>query len=388
MRALKSKIFNFIWIFIITTGILILPVYLIYNNIKGIIIEELGKSSTGIATTVASFIEQDIDPYKKLTFIEEYVTGGYDIIYYNKMLETFQNIKKQTGVSFIYTEKIVSDTEKAYILDGEDPNSKLFSPLGSKEGMANIELQAFNEGIVISTGLAHSEAWGDFITGFAPIIDYETGEVIGLVGVDFSFHYVRNIVNGVKTIIFASIFIIILLVSIVINKILNLRAKSLETDYLTGLYSKNYYEHHLNIAIKDAMLKDKTFSLAMIDLDDFKGINDQFGHVIGDKVLKSVAEIMKINMRSVDICSRYGGDEFIVILPETKQEHAVLICERILDRICNLDFLNEGVEINISLSVGVAEWKYGMSSEKLIECADQAMYISKNTGKNKVTFYK
>lgn len=388
LRVIKNKIFNFICIFMIITGILILPVYLIYNNVKGIIIDELGKSARNIAITAASFIEQDIEPYKELTFTDEYVEGNFDEIYYEKMQETFRDIKRKTGVAYIFTEKKVSDKEIAYILDGEEPNSECFYCLGSLDRMKDIELQAYNEGITISSELIHDRVSGDFIKGFAPIMDYKTGKIIGLVGVDFTLDYVKNMINGVKTIIFTSILIIILLVTIVVNRILNMRAKSLETDYLTGLYSKNYYENHLNIIIKDAQLKEIPFSIIMIDVDDFKEINDQFGHIIGDKVLKSVAKIMQSNMRSVDICSRYGGDEFIVILPETKNEHAVLISERILDRISNLDLDNEGIDINISLSIGIAEWKRDMSSENLIECADKAMYISKNTGKNKVTVYK
>lgn len=388
LRVIKNKIFNFICIFMTITGILILPVYLIYNNVKEIIIDELGKSARNIAITAASFIEQDIEPYKELTFTDEYVEGNFDEIYYEKMQETFQDIKRKTGVAYIFTEKKVSDREIAYILDGEEPNSECFYCLGSLDRMKDIELQAYNEGITISSELIHDRVSGDFIKGFAPIMDYKTGKIIGLVGVDFTLDYVKNMINGVKTIIFTSILIIILLVTIVVNRILNMRAKSLETDYLTGLYSKNYYEDHLNIIIKDAQLKEIPFSIIMIDVDDFKEINDQFGHIIGDKVLKSVAKIMQSNMRSVDICSRYGGDEFIVILPETKNEQAVLISERILDRISNLDFGNDGIDINISLSIGIAEWKRDMSSENLIECADKAMYISKNTGKNKVTVYK
>jgi len=367
---------------------LIIPAYLIYNNIKGIIIEELGKSAMNVATTAASFIENDIESYKDLSFTEKFAKESYEETYYNVMNETFRQIKKNTGVAFIFTEKKISDNKIAYILDGEDPKSKFFSPIGSIGIMTDIELRAFNEEIAVSSDLVNGRVGGYFVKGFAPIIDNETGEVIGIVGVDLKMDYVKNIINGVKAIIFSFIFIIILLVTIVVNRILNMRAKSLSTDYLTGLYSKSYYENHLDIAIKEAELKGKTFSVSMIDIDDFKEINDQFGHIAGDKVLKSVAEIMQLNMRSADICSRYGGDEFIVILSETKGEHAVLICERILDRISSLDLRCSGSIINVSLSIGIAEWKNGMTSEKLIECADQAMYVSKSTGKNKVTVYK
>lgn len=341
-----------------------------------------------IATTAASFIENDIESYKGLSFTKKYEKGSYDEIYYKKMNETLREIKKQTGVAFIFTENKISDNKIAYILDGEEPYSKFFSPIGSTGRMTDIELRAFNDEIAISSGLVNGRIGGYFVKGFSPIIDREKDEVIGIVGVELKIDYVKNIINGVKAMISTFIFIIIFLVTIVVNRILNMRAKSLSTDYLTGLYSKSYYENHLDIAIREAQLKGKTFSVSMIDIDDFKEINDQFGHIAGDKVLKSVAEIMQSNMRSLDVCSRYGGDEFIVILTETKSEHAFLICERILDRISSLDLHCDGSIINVSLSIGIAEWKNGMTSEKLIECADQAMYISKSTGKNKVTVYK
>jgi len=341
-----------------------------------------------VATTAASFIENDIESYKELSFAEKYVKESHDEIYYKVMNETFREIKKNTGVAFIFTEKKISDNKIAYILDGEDPNSKFFSPIGSIGIMTDIELRAFNEEVAASSDLVDGRAGGYFVKGFAPIIDKKMKEVIGIVGVDLKMDYVKNIIHGVKAMIFAFIFIIVLLVTVVVNRLLNMRAKSLSTDYLTGLYSKSYYENHLDIAIKEAELKGKTFSVSMIDIDDFKEINDQYGHIAGDRVLKSVAEIMQLNMRSVDICSRYGGDEFIVILSETKSEHAVLICERILDRISSLDLRYDGSIINVSLSIGIAEWENGMDRDDLIECADQAMYVSKSTGKNKVTVYK
>nr|WP_312578515.1 diguanylate cyclase [Sedimentibacter sp.] len=371
----------------ITTIILILPVFLIYQNIRGIIINELGKSAMSIASAAASFIEQDVESFKELTLKDNYVNGNYDRVYYEKMQETFRKIKGKTGVSFIFTEKKLSEREAVFIFDGEENGSKMFSQLGSINYISDAERRAFNEKLNISTDLINDSLWGAFISGFAPIIDANDGEVLGLVGVDFSLAYVKNIINSVKAILLTSIFIIVFLITVIVNKILEMRTKSLETDYLTGLYSKNYYEDELDFIIKDSKSKGKIFSLVMIDIDDFKEINDQRGHIIGDKVLKSVAKIMQQNMRSVDICSRYGGDEFIVILPETTKEHAVLISERILDRISNLDFSNEGIDINMSLSIGIAEWKSYMTSENLIECADKAMYISKNTGKNKVTVY-
>ncbi|MBP1924733.1 diguanylate cyclase (GGDEF)-like protein [Sedimentibacter acidaminivorans] len=368
--------------------ILTLPVLLIYQDIKGVIISELGKSAMNIASSVASFIEQDIEPFKELASNGKYIKGSYDETYYEKMQETFRDIKEKTGVSFVYVEKRVSNTELAYIFDGEKQESKLFSPLGYIDILYEEERMVFDEKITVSTKLVNNPVWGELISGFAPIIDKKSGEVIALAGVDISLSYIDKIINSIKAIILTAIFIIIFLITVFVDRILRMRAKSLETDYLTGLYSKNYYESELDFIIRDSLFKEKVFCVFMIDIDDFKYINDHRGHIIGDKVLKSVANIMQENMRGVDICSRYGGDEFIVILPETTKEHAFLIGQRILDKISNLDLINVGIDIKISLSIGIVEWKPNMSAENLIECADQAMYISKKTGKNKVTIYK
>ena len=96
-----------------------------------------------------------------------------------------------------------------------------------------------------------------------------------------------------------------------------------------------------------------------------------------------------LNLRSVDICSRYGGDEFIIILPNTNQNQAALIGERIREKISNQEMFIDNVEtIHASLSIGIAELNYNMNAEKLTECADRAMYISKNKGKNTITIFK
>ena len=127
----------------------------------------------------------------------------------------------------------------------------------------------------------------------------------------------------------------------------------------------------------------------MLDIDNYKSINDRYGHPMGDAVLKNLAQIMVLSTRSMDTCSRYGGDEFVIILPDSSQEIAASISERIQKKIAEMQVpVSDHESFGITVSIGIAEWQPGMSVRALTEYADQAMYLSKNNGKNQVTIYK
>jgi diguanylate cyclase (GGDEF)-like protein len=126
----------------------------------------------------------------------------------------------------------------------------------------------------------------------------------------------------------------------------------------------------------------------MIDFDDFKMINDKYGHQFGDVVLKSVSEIIKLSSRAVVCCSRYGGDEFVIILPDASLEYAALVCQWLLKEVTNLELQSKNDEIvSVSISIGVDLWSKDLSAEQILIRADKALYQSKRTGKNKVVVY-
>ncbi|MBN2851177.1 MAG: GGDEF domain-containing protein, partial [Clostridia bacterium] len=341
-----------------------------------------------IAATTSTFLEKDLSKYIELFSVNDYSTDEFDKAYYFEMLALFQELKNETHVNYIFTEKKISDSEIAYILDGENPDSEYFSPIGSLDSISEEELIAFNDGVIISTDLVLDEVWGNFVTGFAPIIAPQTGEAYGLVGVDYSYDFIAGMVNSVKTLIIYSFFAMMLLISFAVEKLFSMNSLANNKDFLTGLYSKNYHQAKLKKYIRESKKSGDPLSLMMIDVDHFKSINDHYGHPVGDKVLKSVALMLLKDIRKADTCSRFGGDEFVIVLPNTTLSDAAQIGERIRKRIYGFDLNVEDVnQLQLSISIGIAQLENNMSPEKLLEYADQAMYVSKNTGKNKITLY-
>lgn len=152
------------------------------------------------------------------------------------------------------------------------------------------------------------------------------------------------------------------------------------TDSLTGLLNKGEAMKRLDIEITRAKRTNKPISVVMIDLDDFKAYNDAYGHQEGDYLLAQAANILRYSVREIDIAGRYGGEEFILILPETSQEHAAEICERIRNTLEQRQFKRK-----VTASFGIFTANKIIEKEKLIEEADKALYEAKRSGKNKIT---
>nr|WP_239454096.1 GGDEF domain-containing protein [Bacillus suaedaesalsae] len=157
-----------------------------------------------------------------------------------------------------------------------------------------------------------------------------------------------------------------------------------EKDELTRLYNHRYFQEYLEKVIEQG----QKVSLLIIDLDHFKKYNDTFGHPKGDVLLRDIANIIKQNISESAIASRYGGEEFTVILPDVDKKSAVAIAERIRVAVASHQF--EGSEQMpykcITVSIGVSVFpEMSMTREGLIDLADQALYTSKNT-RNKVSY--
>lgn len=306
---------------------------ILIGNIKDIVINQAAAEAKGIAATAARFIEENVSDYTKLSEVADYSEENYDSNYYLKMNRLFRMIKEDTGADFIFTEKKISESEIEYILDGENPNSDLFSPIGSKDGMSEEELRAFDEGIITATGMITDKAWGDYLTAFAPIKD--SGKVVGLVGVDFSSEHIRKIVCNVSYVTYFFLFILIVLSYISIHNLFKMHYLSLNTDFMTGLINRRGFAETISCAIDEAKRSGNSFALVILDIDDFKNINDRCGHQHGDEILKNIAHKIRQNTRYSDCSFRYGGDEFALILPGTDKQEALSVCRNIQKSIAN-----------------------------------------------------
>ncbi len=158
------------------------------------------------------------------------------------------------------------------------------------------------------------------------------------------------------------------------------------TDALTGVFNHRYFQDELNIEILRVQRYKHNLSLIIFDIDNFKSYNDLYGHLEGDRVLKSVAIELRKNVRQVDIICRYGGDEFVVILPFTSIKEAKFVADKVRTSVAALDLINveNHKAIRVTLSGGVANFKDGMNKESLMAAADQALYKAKAEGKNKI----
>lgn len=158
------------------------------------------------------------------------------------------------------------------------------------------------------------------------------------------------------------------------------------TDGLTGL--ANYREFYLSLGkeLERARRYCHTVSVLMVDVDDFKKFNDRYGHMAGDRALKSVADLLRRCMRANDIVARYGGEEFAVILPESTPAGALMLAERIKTEVAAHDFLaDSGEGRQLTVSIGIYSSERGTDSvEQLVGFADEAVYRAKNSGKNQV----
>ena len=178
------------------------------------------------------------------------------------------------------------------------------------------------------------------------------------------------------------------LAAIAINNAALLERSS--TDMMTHLKLKYFFYNFLTDKIDQALSSGSELSVIMFDIDFFKRFNDTYGHACGDYVLQTVAKIIKSNIRGQDMASRYGGEEFTVLLNDTCTEDAMIVAERIRSKVEQFDFCYEDQHVKVTISLGVStsntQKNPVTSAKQFIDQADKALYVSKRNGRNKVTF--
>jgi len=158
------------------------------------------------------------------------------------------------------------------------------------------------------------------------------------------------------------------------------------TDPLTGLFNRRHFFDLAKQEVARSRRYRRPLACIMFDIDYFKRINDSYGHMFGDRVLKDVVKCCKKNIRKVDIFARYGGDEFAILLPETGLDHSVQLTERLCSEFQNNPLKIEEREIPISLSLGLASMNgnENLALDTLLNRADEALYEAKKKGRNQV----
>lgn len=157
-------------------------------------------------------------------------------------------------------------------------------------------------------------------------------------------------------------------------------------DELTEIYNRKGINFFLKKEVSKSKRTNHPLNVAMVDLDHFKRYNDQNGHLRGDWLLKAIAQILRMNLREIDVVGRYGGEEFIVILPETKHEHAIIVLERIRGLIERTEFPRMELQPSkkVTVSIGLVTFNKDFDEINMINKADSLLYTAKHGGRNKL----
>lgn len=155
-------------------------------------------------------------------------------------------------------------------------------------------------------------------------------------------------------------------------------------DPLTGVFNRRHFMELAELEVVRSRRTGKGFAIFVADIDHFKKINDEHGHLAGDAVIRAAAEELAVTIRRTDVLARYGGEEFILMLPETDEPAALILAERMRLGIESLRVRHENQELSITLSIGVASSGAGETIDAVLERADRALYQAKNLGRNRI----
>ncbi|MFB4204387.1 MULTISPECIES: GGDEF domain-containing protein [Arhodomonas] len=156
------------------------------------------------------------------------------------------------------------------------------------------------------------------------------------------------------------------------------------TDALTGIYNRKAFQERFAVELARRQRYGRRLSLIILDIDHFKGVNDAYGHVTGDRILTAVASRLQAEVRAIDLLARYGGEEFVVLLPETDLQQARHTAGKLLARIRDEHFQTGEHKIGITISAGVTEVRSDDTAARALERSDAGLYAAKNGGRNRI----
>lgn len=237
----------------------------------------------------------------------------------------------------------------------------------------------------------NNDEWGSQISAMVPIYTKE-GQYIGLLGVDVYASDFYQYLNKVVFVLFLLTFIPTVILSIIYFYFHIRYRKEMKNivflDKMTGLYTRAYYEDYARQLAKKLRRAEDSFTVIMIDIDEFKAYNDYYGHARGDEIIKVIGNAIHLEAEAIDACAgRYGGEEFIILIPNLSEEEGDQLCEKLRRRVENLNIEHEArqgmKQVTISLGIYTSTNKdFPLEPKLLMEKADKALYQAKRAGRN------
>lgn len=359
---------------------------LFYNSAKRTIEGSFRNLAETTALTLSNIVEESTDEYRLLL-----ETHDTDTEFYETIFHIFHDVTQNSDIKFAYTVQRKNASEIYYIIDSVPLGEENSTPIGTVWETGEFANEAFDTNRIVTSDFNYYSSWeDDYLCAYSPIIAPDTGEMLGLVGIDINIHELRLYLNYLRYSAIAAMIVILLVVYFILSKISNTLVRPYVIDTLTKAYNRKFFIDYLEQSFQICQRKQLPCSVLMIDIDHFKKINDTYGHPFGDEVLKKLSECMIRNIGRNDCFARYGGEEFTITMKNVTESDALEVAKRLKDAVGCLIFQNKelNIDVKITISIGIASTDATPADtyKNLIEKSDKALYFAK-VDRNSVKSY-
>ncbi len=341
-------------------------------------------------------VNQQLEKTFANTSVSDYITYSYVLrqlnssqIKYTVETEeeaTFYGLEIGTKLDFIWLMDYIVNEEKRHDAYNNPNYYNDIYRYTTKDGILE-ELYIKEESGYFTT----NSEWAKSITGVAPLYTVE-GTYVGLLGVDIDVNEYYSFRTRMLKLVLVMFILLVLLLIIILSVRYVADKNEAQKDQLTGLYTRKYYERYAVNKLK-RLNKDDSLTVIMLDVDEFKRYNDFYGHIRGDVVISAVCDIIKNSINNFESCpGRFGGEEFVVIVPNITITEGDLLCDKIRKDVEQLNIAHDNGTVNkfvtVSLGVCTVKGKDKVTFSKVLEAADAGLYRAKQNGRNNVVrFY-
>ncbi len=374
-----------LWFWVIAFAVIIITLALVFT-----VSHSVNTRLRANFLTQAQLVASSLDLTKIKTLKGQ--ASDIKLPYYQKLKAQLMNIRvANKDIRFLYLMGQRKDKKVFFFSDSQVKNSKNYAAPGLLYSEASAEyLTAFKLKKATVTGEIN-DRWGKVVTALVPINDPDSQQLIAMLGMDmrsFTFYSLVITSNLLPTGLTLLTMILIFVITIQARKAKKLKHQ-LGIDPLTALCNRSNILETAESEISRLIDIGDTLSTIAVDIDNFKDINDCYGHQYGDSVLQKVSSCLKNTVRKTDHVGRIGGEEFMILLPSTSKTQAIDVAEKLRRAIESLEINDkQSRPVHVSASFGVSEnWENNTDFSELLNHADQALYISKNEGRNQVNAY-